>query len=179
MARRVARRAGDVGVSAVLENVAQRVWVAVSGGEVGDAESEGSLGVEVCATLEQRGKAIDVVVLGGVVDGGVAFVVSGVHNGEESARLEGEVVECANKRNDVCKQRSVSIAFRDFWVELPLTQVAVGTSCVQDVFTRLVLSQQEDISSVKTIGTLSLCQVVKSLTQLQGVAPLGVVSENG
>lgn len=103
MARRVARRAGDVGVGTVLENVAQRVWVAVSGGEVGDTESEGSLGVEVCSTLEQGGKTINVVVLGGVVDRSVAFVVSGIHDGEEGARLEGEVVECTNKCNDVCK----------------------------------------------------------------------------
>lgn len=78
MARRVARRAGNVGVGAVLENVAQGVWEAVSGGEVGDAESKGSLGVEVCSMLEQGGKTIDVVVLGRVVDRGVAFVVSGV-----------------------------------------------------------------------------------------------------
>lgn len=82
MARRVAGRAGDVGVGAVLENVAQRVWVAVSGGEVGDAESEGSLGVEVCSALEQGSKTINVVVLGGVVHRSVALVVSGVHDRE-------------------------------------------------------------------------------------------------
>lgn len=110
MARRVARRAGNVGVGAVLENVAQRVWEAVSGGEVGDAESERSLGVEVCAALEQGGKTIDLAVLGGAVDRGVALVVSGVHDREEGAGLQSEVVKCTNKRNDVCKQHSVCIA---------------------------------------------------------------------
>lgn len=92
----------------MLENVAQRVWEAVSGCEVGDAKSEGSLGVEVCAALEQGGNTIDLTVLGGAVDRGVAFVVSGVHDGKENARLEDEGIQCTDKRNDVCKQQSVS-----------------------------------------------------------------------
>lgn len=62
---------------------------------------------EVCATMEQGGKTIDLVVLGGVVDRGVAFVVSGVHDGEESARIEGEVVQPTFKRNDVYNSQSV------------------------------------------------------------------------
>lgn len=53
MARRVARLGDGICVGSTLENVAEHVGVPVSGGEVGHAESEVALGVELCAALEQ------------------------------------------------------------------------------------------------------------------------------
>lgn len=109
MARRVTRSGDSIWVGTTLDNVAENVWVTVSGRDVGDAESEVSLGVDVTAAPEQGGHTSLLVVLSGHVDRGVAHFVSGVDDGAEDAGLEGEVVESVNELDDVCKQESVVV----------------------------------------------------------------------